>query len=85
MAERKVQVELVCQMDLAHPMEAVQVAREVRAQLAPTQWEAVVLLASALIEQADPVMVLNLARAVKERADRAAAEGQIYRVDQTDG
>ena len=69
---RKVKVELVCQMDLAHPMEAVGVARECRAALSASQWEALVLLASAVIEEADPAMVLNLAAAVKLKADRLA-------------
>lgn len=67
---QKVKVELVCQLDLAHPMEAVTVAQEMRAALARHQWEAMVLLASAVIEEADPAMVLNLAAAVKARADR---------------
>ncbi len=67
---QKVKVELVCQLDLAHPMASLEVAREMRAALARHQWEAMVLLASAVIEEADPAMVLNLAAAVKLRADR---------------
>ena len=78
MEKSKVRVELQAVMDLAHPMEAVQVAREVKAALAPNQWEAMVLLASAMIEEADPQMVLNLAAAVKARVERDAAAGQKY-------
>ena len=75
---QKVKVELVCQMDLAHPMEAVRVAAECRAALSRHQWEALVLLASAVIEEAEPAMVLNLAAAVKQRADRRG--NQVHRL-----
>lgn len=66
---RMAKVELAVSMDLEKPLEVVQAARELQAVLTVRQWEAMVLLASAVIEEAAPGMVLRLAEAVKRRAD----------------
>lgn len=66
---RMVKVEMVVNLDLDRPLAAAQAATEVRAQVSGEQWEGLVLWASALLEQADPVMALRVAESVSHRID----------------
>lgn len=64
---RQAKVEMVFQLDLDRPEQAAQAAREVAAAATAEQWEAMALWASAVLEAAEPGLVLAVARAVKER------------------
>jgi hypothetical protein len=59
---RRVRVELAVELDLDLPLEAVAMAREVKQRASPTQWEAMLLVSSALLEQVEPGLAQHLLR-----------------------
>lgn len=59
---RKARVELVVELDLEEPLEVVAMAAELEAQATAEQWEALVLLGSAVMEQASPEMTDRIFR-----------------------
>lgn len=77
---RMVKVELAVGLDLERPMDVPAVAQEARAVLGAEKWEALVLFASAVIEVAEPALVLSLAEAVKLKAAAEEQRSAAYRV-----
>lgn len=74
---RRARVELAVELDLDSPMEVVAMAEEVKAQASPHQWEALVLLSSAVVELCQEGLVRRLTQ-VEEvvREGRRAGQGR---------
>lgn len=59
---RRARVELAVELDLDSPMEVVAMAQEVKAKASSQQWEALVLLSSAVVELCQEGLIHRLAR-----------------------
>lgn len=67
---RRARVELTIEVDLESPLEAVAMAQELRSQASRDQWEALVLVSSAVMEQVSSEMAAKLLREAKAREQR---------------
>lgn len=74
---RRVRVEMAVELDLDSPMEVVAMAQEVKAQARPDQWEAMVLLSSAVVELCQEGLIRRLTQVeavIREQRATALAD-----------
>lgn len=71
----RVRLEMAMDVDLHRPLEVSVLAKEAMAGADASEREALLLFASAVVEEAAPGLVLNLAKAVRLRLERVAAGG----------